>query len=539
MAGVSEEFREQWLECQEEYGKNIEAGDIPVMTIDRMDMAVTLPAVRYTAPYNPNGDNRFDSYCHIPMQTFKTFLDNLAAAAEAAIDGVEELKDQTEAARDGANQAATAANQSRVAIEANEGQRQSNETTRQQQESAREQQSSSDHSTATQDHTRAEQDHTTADTDHGYATSDHTTATTDHGTAGTDHTRAEQDHSTATTDHGTALQDHNTATQDHSASVAATQEASNVNADLTGMTVTITDRNGVSRSVNIGFEIDPSHVYTSKQAMIDDAANIRAGQFCMIATTDPTATDNATLWSRNSQPASAGIGAFTFLSDLDQASSSAWADWMNNYKPVIEGDHTRAENDHSTASTDHSTATQDHTTAGTDHQTAEGDHTRAETDHGRAETDHQTADGDHTRAEQDHTTADTDHGYATSDHTTAQDDHGIATSDHGTAQTDHGTATNDHQTATDDHDAAVVATAHAEEEGDRAQGYNDHPMEVRQDGYIWVWNEDTETMVRTNKMIINFDELTEAQKQAMADAFYSTIVYASVAESQSAAQELT
>lgn len=115
----------------------------------------------------------------------------------------------------------------------------------------------------------------------------------------------------------------------------AVTAAGNVNATLVGMTVTITDRNGQSSSVNIGFEIDPSHVYASKSAMIADAANVQTGKFCMIATTDTTSTDNATLWSRNSQPASAGEQAFTFLSDLDQASSSAWADWMDNQRPLI------------------------------------------------------------------------------------------------------------------------------------------------------------------------------------------------------------
>lgn len=114
----------------------------------------------------------------------------------------------------------------------------------------------------------------------------------------------------------------------------ATEHAENVNATLVGMTVTVTDRNGQSRSVNIGFEIDPRHVYTSKNAMKADAANVAAGQFCMIATTDPTDPDNATLWSRNNQPSTVAE-PYTFLSDLDQASTSAWADWMNNQKPLI------------------------------------------------------------------------------------------------------------------------------------------------------------------------------------------------------------
>ena len=166
------------------------------------------------------------------------------------------------------------------------------------------------------------------------------------------------------------------------AASAATTGAGNVNAQLSGMTVTITDREGQSSSVNIGFEIDPSHVYASKAAMKADAANVQPGQFCMIATTDTTASDNATLWSRNSNPATDPDNAFTFLSDLDQASSSAWADWLNNMKPQIESaittagqDHTRAESDHGIAAQDHTTASSDHVTAGDDHTTAGQDHT--------------------------------------------------------------------------------------------------------------------------------------------------------------------
>ena len=155
--------------------------------------------------------------------------------------------------------------------------------------------------------------------------------------------------------------------------IAATTAATNVNADLTGMTVTITNRQGVSRSVNIGFEILQDHVYPTIEAMNADAANVRAGEFCMIATTDPTSPDNAQLWSRNSSEPDSGH-PFTFLSDLDQASSAAFADWLENYKPVIEGDHARAEDDHTRAEGDHTRAEADHATADGDHQTATHDH---------------------------------------------------------------------------------------------------------------------------------------------------------------------
>jgi hypothetical protein len=247
---VSDEFREQWLECQEEYGKNIEAGDIPVLELDRIDESISLPAVKFTAPFNPNIDNQFDSYVHVPMATFKKPIDDLAAQVSQATSDLVDLKQRTEQARQDA--------------------------------------------------------------------------------------------------------------------IAATDEASNVDADLTGMTVTITNRKGVSKEVNIGFEILERNVYPSIAAMNANAAYVRAGEFCMIATTDPTSPENAQLWSRNSSP-STSAHPFTFLSDLDQAATSAFSDWLENYKPVIEADHTRAEQDHSTATSDHQTATRDHQTATQDH----------------------------------------------------------------------------------------------------------------------------------------------------------------------------
>lgn len=322
-----------------------------------------------------------------------------------------------------------------------------------------------------------------------------------------------------------------------SVNVAVTH-AENVNATLVGATVTITDRTGTSRSVNIGFYIDPDHVYPSYNAMLADAGNVAAGQFCMIATTDPTSTENAQLWSRNSSAATSEH-PYTFLSDLDQASSAAWADWMENYKPTIEGDHTRAEQDHATATQDHSNASQDHSRAGTDHSTATDDHTqagqdhtRAETDHTRAETDHTTAGEDHTQAGTDHNRAETDHSTATTDHNRANTDHETAVADnlqagrdHNRAETDHSTAIDDHRTAGADHEAATQATNAANTQANRAKGYNDHPWEIRSDGFIYVWDEQSQTMVRTNKMIIDFSGLTPEQQASMMQEFLSHLTF--------------
>lgn len=167
-----------------------------------------------------------------------------------------------------------------------------------------------------------------------------------------------------------------------SAAQAATTGAERVNAQLDGMTVTITNRQGVSKSTNIGFEV--YRTYSSVAAMNADAANVPQGKFVIIATTDATDPDNAKLYAKNSQ------GGFTFLSDLDQASSAAWADWLDNMKPQIESAISTADSDHTRAGQDHQTATQDHSTAQSDHTTATQDHTTATSDHNNYTADRQT-----------------------------------------------------------------------------------------------------------------------------------------------------
>lgn len=127
----------------------------------------------------------------------------------------------------------------------------------------------------------------------------------------------------------TTLKSQTTAAMDAANTAAA--GAANVNAGLQGVTVTITDRNGVSRSVDIGFGID--NTYESVDAMNADAANVQEGKFVVIATTDPTSEDNAKMYIRNAPSA---VQPFGLICDLDQASSAAWADWLNNMKPVIQ-----------------------------------------------------------------------------------------------------------------------------------------------------------------------------------------------------------
>lgn len=259
--------------------------------------------------------------------------------------------------------------------------------------------------------------------------------------------------------------------------IQATAEADLVDATLEGMTITITGRDGVAKSTNIGFDI--YRVYGSVAAMNADAPNVPEGKFVMIATTDPTSPENARLYGKNAE------GGFTFLSDLDQASSSAWAEWMETYKPIIIQDHNTAVSDHSTAvtdhttaATDHSVATQDHTIATQDHSTAVTDHTQAESDTARAAQDHTVAVTDHTTADQDHSIATADHTTATQDHTIAVSDHSVATQDHTRAESDHSTAVQDHSTATTDHEISDAQQSTFEaNEAQRQQDFEDAEAE--------------------------------------------------------------
>lgn len=155
--------------------------------------------------------------------------------------------------------------------------------------------------------------------------------------------------------------------------LAATVGAENVNAEISGMTVTITNRDGQSTSVDLSFDF--YNTYASVAEMNADAANIPVSSLVSIATTDPTSAENARVYQKRSD------GQMIYLFDLDQASAEAWAEWLETMKPQIQAainqaasDHTRAESDHTTAAADHTTAASDHTQAGTDHQQYSTDH---------------------------------------------------------------------------------------------------------------------------------------------------------------------
>ena len=74
--------------------------------------------------------------------------------------------------------------------------------------------------------------------------------------------------------------------------------------------------------------------------------------------------------------------------------------------------------------------------------------------------------------------------------------------------------------------AATRAANAANTQANRAKGYNDHPWEVGEDGYIYVWDETTQTMKKTDKVILSFDDLTPEQRQQMIDEFYASLVIA-------------
>jgi len=404
-----------------------------------------------------------------------------AGRVETAISGANAARDAANQAAGAANTAAQNADSSRESIEANETERERQEQTRQQQEQTRQ---------------NNEQSRTS-------------TFNNDHQTAQEDHNQAGQDHSRAETDHQNASDDHAQATADHNASVTATNEASNVDADLTGMTVTIVNRNGVRKSVDLSFDFYAS--YPSVAAMNADAANIPKCSLVSIATTNKTDPENARVYQKRSD------GTMIYIGDLDQTSAEAWADWLNNKKPEIDARIATADDDHTRAESDHSTATDDHSQAG-------DDHTRAESDHSTATDDHTQAGQDHTRAGSDHSTATDDHTQAGQDHSRAESDHSTATDDHSQAGQDHTRAEDDHQTAGEDHDASTAAAALATEQAEYAENIGDHPPYIADGteakpgdvGYVYQWDYENQQYVRGIKISLDYDSMTDAEKQALA-----------------------
>ena len=351
------------------------------------------------------------------------------------------------------------------------------------------------------------------------------------------------------------------------AAAASTAEADMVDVELAGMTVTITNRHGQTSSVNIGFEI--YRTYPSVAAMNADAQNVPQGKFVMIATEDATSEENARLYGKNSQ------GSFSFLSDLDQASSSAWADWLNNMKPLIEAAIAQAASDHTRSEADHSAASSDHLTAASDHQTATDDHSAASEDHTQALADHQTAQNDHTASVQ--ATADANEKASLANEKAALADEkasladekaalantkaGLANDAAELANTKAGLADNaatlantkaglaDEKAALADEKAALANTkaVYAEEQGDYAKNMAEHPAYIA-DGttgdlnYWYVWDYTTQQYVRSAYAKgddLNWDSITPEELQRLIDNVKEDLVVASVSEAVQAVSELT
>ena len=351
------------------------------------------------------------------------------------------------------------------------------------------------------------------------------------------------------------------------AAAASTTEADNVDVEIAGMTVTVTNRHGQSTSVNIGFEI--YNTYSSVAAMEADAPNVPTGKFVMIATEDPTSPENARLYGKNSQ------GSFTFLSDLDQASSSAWADWLNNMKPLIETAIAQASSDHTRSEADHSTASSDHSTAVADHQTASADHSVAVSDHTQALSDTQTASDDHAAsvqatananekaalanekatlanqkaslADEKATLADTKAGLANDAAELANTKAGLADDAATLANTKAALA--DEKAGLADEKATLANTkaVYAGEQGDYAKNMAEHPAYIA-DGttgdlnYWYVWDYTTQQYVRSAYAKgddLDWSTITQEEMERLIDSIKEDLVVASVSEAVQAVSELT
>lgn len=513
-----------------------------VTDLDTIKNVLSLPGVKYDDNPVTNDAAKATVYVQIPYSILSDALAAMKQATSQATTAAGSVDDAVQSAEDAAalantaassaNTAASNADTAREQIVTNEQTRQSNELTRQTNEATR---SSNEQTRQANEQARTSQEALRV-------TAEGTRSSNEDTRRQNEQTRVSQEQERQTNEQTRQQQEQerqtNTATAISNAETA-TEEAEKVNCELDGMTVTVTNRNGIAQSVNIGFEV--YRTYASVVAMNADAENVLNGKFVMIATTDTTSEENARLYVKNSS------GGFTFLSDLDQASSSAWADWLNNKKPEIDAriatadqDHAQAATDHATATTDHtqaqgdhSTAEGDHSTAATDHVTADTDHTRAEGDHTTATTDHSTATQDHTIADNDHTQAESDHSRAETDHTTAGDDHSTAGTDHTRAETDHSTADSDHTRAGDDHDESVTQSQYAKKQGDYAKNMADHPAYIADgtDGdanYWYTWDYAEQAYVKdayAKGDDLHYDEMNQQEKEELAQTVLEALVF--------------
>lgn len=392
MAVSKEDIRTAWLELMDEYSSSLETGEgsrgVELLTIDNiyiegtdntenvLTRTLSLPGVVFNADPVAHPEATAQKYVQFPFSVLAVVLDNLRENVENSTSLIQQMTSQLETAEVVIPRAENAAAMVATALENvddvidNEQTRISNETARQNAETSR---------------------------------------VNEFGNI-----KGEWGDSNSG-----LKKDIITATNNANAAATAAAGAEKVNAQIVGMTVTITNRQGQSTSVNLGFEI--YRTYRSVSAMNADASGVPNGRFVIIATDDPTDEENARLYVKNEQ------GGFSFMSDLDQASHHAWAEWLNNMKPQIM--------------------------------------------------------------------------------------QAIQT--------------------------ALAKADEAEAQANRAKGYCDHPMTVGNDGFIYVWNETSETMVKTNKIILTFNDLTESQKASIVQEIIGSLAFASTETCEAIINELT
>lgn len=461
---VTTEFESNWLEMQQKYGSGIDSGDVDVIEEGQVDETISLPSVKFQQKYVKGGNNVFVGFRHVPMDTFMApiagAVEDAETAAQAATDAAGSVQgaiDDAEAAAAQARMAAGNADMSRQQIEQNEATRQQNETTRQNQESSRQ--------TAESGRSSAESGRVTAEAGRSSAESGRASAEQGRVSAEGGRVSAEQGRVSAEqARHTQAGNDHSRAEQDHSTIESAVAGAENVNAELDGMTVKITDRTGTTRSVDVS--LDFYETYSSVAAMNADAANIPKCALVSIATDDPTSAENARVYQKRSD------GTMKYLFDLDQASAQAWAEWLNTKKPQIDA----AISDAEAATDDANAVVAAWNTPTTGYQAQ--------------------MDAALLRAGQDHTRAE---------------------GDHGTAGIDHTTAGNDHTTAGNDHARSENVASHPPYIAD---GTAAHPGDA---GYFYSWDYDTQQYVRGALLSLDWASMTEAQREELARAVLAAI----------------
>jgi hypothetical protein len=480
---VTTEFESNWLEMQEKYGAGIDSGDVEVIEDGEVDKTISLPAVKFQEKYVKDGTNVFVGFRHVPMDTFMAPIEEAVSDAEQATSSANEAaQTATEAAGsvqtaiDGANEAAqearTAAGNVQTAIDgANAAKDNANNAA----------------TLADQKATLADQKATLANTAASNANEKATLADQKATLADQKATLAQQKADLANTAATNANAAAGRVDDAITAAEAATDGAENVDIEIDGMTVRVTNRQGTVQSVDVS--LDFYETYASVAAMNADAANIPKCALVSIATDDPTSAENARVYQKRSD------GTMKYLFDLDQASAEAWAEWLDTKKPQIDARIATADADHIIADGDHSTALSDHSTAEDDHvewQGADGN--------GGIKKDVEDATA---LANEKATLANTKAGLANDAATNANEKAALADEKATLANTKAGLA----------NDAADYANDMATHPSYIADGTAAHPGDV---GYFYSWNHDTQQYVRGALLSLDWASMTEEQKAQLA-----------------------